>query len=68
MKFVLRMDLSNAAFSTGEPRQVDAEAVARELQTIAGQLAERHDVLTPYQGGRIADVNGNTIGRWTVET
>ena len=69
MKFHLKMDLSNDAFQLplASPWQVDAEAVARELQIIAGQIAERHDVLTLYQGRRIADVNGNTVGRWIVE-
>lgn len=66
MKFHLKMDLSNAAFSTGDPREASALVLAEELKTIANQIAERHDAVTRFQTGKIADVNGNTIGRWTV--
>ena len=69
MKFHLKMDLSNDAFQLefASPRQASANAVAEQLEAIAEQLRDRHEALTRFQTGSILDINGNIVGRWTVD-
>lgn len=58
MKIVIEIDLGNEAMQT----PVDVEnAVAMHVRTVSDTAP-----LTAGQGGRILDVNGNTVGRWEV--
>lgn len=58
MRFVLSIELGNAAMQT--PRDV--------LDAIRQSLARTHpdQELGTDDGGKIRDVNGNTVGSWRV--
>lgn len=63
MKFVLTMDLDNAAFEGFCDGQRDGIAVRQTLRS----MIERIDTpLTVGDGAGIRDVNGNTVGEWEI--
>jgi hypothetical protein len=55
MKFTLEIEMDNAAF--GDPSELSR--VLRQCATDVADL-DRDD-------GRLRDINGNTVGRWSVQ-
>lgn len=60
MRFVVTFEMDNAAF---EPP--NAGETSRVLRVIADQVDQAADI-GPEDGGDVRDVNGNTVGYWTV--
>ncbi len=61
--FKLEIETENAAFE-------DSGEVPRILRELASRL-ESHAYMTRGEGGGVgvvADLNGNTVGHWTLET
>lgn len=58
MKFMLEIELGNAAMETGRD-------VADALNNIAYQLQDTTMVLEPTTG-KVVDENGNSVGKWEV--
>ena len=69
MDFVLRFNLDNAEFDgfSEVPTFRSADAVAKYLQLVANGLRDRFENLQATDTAAIRDVNGNTIGSWSVE-
>jgi hypothetical protein len=68
MRFTLTIKCDNAAFSDDgddDNRQTGNAARAREIARILRDLAADmvHD--TEDDGGKLRDINGNTVGSWS---
>lgn len=60
MKFTLTIDLGDDAMQTGDD-------IANALRGIAVLVAEEYGSSPAFPDiGRVADVNGNTVGTWKV--
>ena len=57
MKINIEIDLDNAAFEDGNNG-------AEELHRILDKMVYR--VAAGWQGGKLIDVNGNTVGHWKI--
>jgi len=57
MKITININMDNAAFE-------DEGEVKRILNTMVDRM---DDIVRPGDGGKLRDVNGNTVGNWTVE-
>jgi hypothetical protein len=55
MKLIVNIDMDNAAFA-----DCPATEAARILRRIAKKMEEGED------GGKVMDVNGNSVGNWEV--
>jgi hypothetical protein len=56
MKFTLEFDMDNAAFDEGN------DEAPRILRKLAGTIED----FSAGSGGKIRDINGNTVGHWEV--
>jgi hypothetical protein len=61
MEFSLTIQTDNAAFGDGDDAEMCAE-LARILREVAARLEAGEDT------GRVRDYNGNTVGRYSIET
>lgn len=59
MYFTMTVDMDNEAFDK-DPASELRKIFAKTYNVI------KDECLTPGDGGRLADVNGNTIGGWEV--
>lgn len=66
MKIKIEIDLDNAAFEGLDDTSRNAHEVARLLSSLASQLDEV-SLITTHSSGRLADLNGNKAGTWSVE-
>lgn len=67
MDFVLTLDLGNSAFDHFDYEQTrSAEAIAKCLRHVATSLNNDFDGIEVSDTAAIRDVNGNTIGSWSV--
>lgn len=57
MKFTLEVELGNAAMQTLEDVSSAIHGIGLDGETVAARVGE---------GGRIRDLNGNTVGKWEV--
>ena len=69
MKFRITMDTDNAYFrGDGDPDfpedMVDGAAIADILTKLAGSISESY--FPDGGGGILRDINGNTVGMWSV--
>ncbi len=63
MKFTLEIELGNDAMQT----YVNIRTALREVAVMLGASTSAHRKITKVDGGRIMDVNGNTVGAWEVK-
>ena len=64
MAFTLKIDTDNAAFY--DDSDGDAFDPGPELARIFRELADQVEEGDLYAEGAVRDVNGNTVGRWTL--
>jgi len=64
MKFTLSVTLGNEAMQSGEDIAQALRSVADKLEALGGDPIEDMDDYD--RSGRIADGNGNTVGRWSL--
>lgn len=60
MKFILEINLDNAAFDDGKTAEV-----SRILKNLSN--FRQFGKLAPGDGGKLMDVNGNSVGEWSIE-
>lgn len=65
MKFSLEIKAGNAAFDTGTEGEVSGSEIARILRKLADNI-DGIDLTDGHDGG-LSDVNGNTVGFWSVD-
>ena len=58
MKFIIRIDLQNAAFADGD----EGAELARILRKLAGSIESAGEAPRCFEN--IHDVNGNTVGQY----
>jgi len=61
MRFVLSFDMDNDAFA-GDPGTEAADILDRLAKNVRDTYLDEGD------GGNLLDVNGNTVGHWSVES
>ena len=63
MKFTLTIDLGNDAMQT----YADLRAALKYVSAYTREYRGRDEALEPYDNALVRDVNGNTVGGWTIE-
>jgi hypothetical protein len=67
MRFTISFDLDNDEFQF--PKGAMKAGIRRVLHEVAGavQLKPDTDLRKYGAGGKVADINGNSIGKWEIE-